>query len=113
MAREIRRPWVWNGVKHWTLGDVAETLQLITEDDEAQDFLRAYAEICGSEELASHNIGYIAQILSHDDENDGPDEARRICELFMTQFADKPMHTFGKSSLGIKIPVETAENEAA
>lgn len=95
-----RQAWVWQGVEHWTLPDLLETLQLISDEDETEDFMESYTEVCGSEEYAWAMLGYMAELISHQDK----DEGERICELFQVERQEvfpQPGHTFGRMSFGI------------
>lgn len=99
-----RIPWEWNEVEHWTMGDLCETLLLISEQEEADDFATSYAEICGDESTAEANIGYMLYLIRErkDEDDDGEAEAERLAELFgISPQGDKIGHTFGASSLGI------------
>ena len=52
----MRKPWVWNEIEVWTGKDLMEILQLLTEQDEADDFIESYAEVCEDEDHALHNV---------------------------------------------------------
>lgn len=95
----MRKAFVWNELEHWTLPDLVETLQLLGGQDEADDFIAVYAEACEDDDVALHNVGYMAELISHSDK----ESAEAICDLFGVGFQIEPKHTFGKSSYGIKV----------
>jgi hypothetical protein len=115
MARE---PFVWNEIEHWTLADLMETLNLIESDEEAESFFDEFSHACGSDEIATHNIRYILDIIARDDDDQNDtlssaEEAERIAELFQVDLPSEtevlsPLQTFGNSSCGLKMPAEAA-----
>lgn len=104
MAETFRQPWVWNEIEHWTGPDLAETIQLVSEQAEADDFIEAYAEACEDDEHALHNIRYILSVMISADE----DELQRIADLFGVDPPIKgevisPRQWWKDSSCGIKV----------
>lgn len=107
----IRKPWTWNEIDHWTVEDLLETLQLLSEQDEADDFMSAYAEVCHDEDHAEHNLRYLLQLLMRRDID--VDEISELLDL------DKPTldevfisrNWFANSSCGIKVEFGKAEVE--
>lgn len=87
--------------EHWTMPDLIDTLQLLTDDEEASTFLSAYEAVCGTE-TAEHNLRYMFGLIERTDQH----EALRLSELFMLAVPGKaevlsPRHTFGMSSFGV------------
>ena len=86
-----------------------DTLQLLSEQDEADSFLTAYAEACDDDEHALHNIRYIAQIVLTDSDNDtAQEDAERICDFFGLKVPSRaetisPRQWWSNSSLGVKV----------
>lgn len=96
-----RKPFVWQGVEHWIMGELSDTLLLIDSQDDADDFMSAYAEVCGEDE-AEHNIRYMATLVERKD-------GISICNLFGVDMPAEnevitAIQTFGKngSSMGVK-----------
>lgn len=105
----MRSPFTWMEVEHWTGADLAETLQLLSDQDEADSFLSAYADVCDDDDHALHNIRYLAQYIasSADDEPSAEEDAKRICEFFGLDMPTQsetisPRQWFKASSLGVK-----------
>lgn len=98
----MRRPWVWNEIEHWTGIDLMETLQLLTEQVEADDFIESYAEVCEDDDHAAHNIEYMVGIIGSSDHEEGD----RLAELFGVDFSTaepvSPRQWWANSSLGLK-----------
>jgi hypothetical protein len=99
MAR--RAPFTWEDVEHWYGRDLMDTLVLISDQDEADSFITAYAEACDDDDHALHNVRYMAQII-------GGEDAERICEFFGLEIPTKnetitPRQWFKESSLGTKV----------
>jgi len=93
----MRVPFVFQDIEHWTLPDLIETVRLIDGQQEADNFIQAYAEIAG-EDNARRNLGYIARLISDED----PDGANTIKALFGVEFEITPRHAFGATSYGIQ-----------
>lgn len=122
-----REPFIWNEIEHWTLADLMETLYLIESDEDAESFFTEFSgAISGNgkfnaegDEIATHNIRYILDIISRDDEEDGDggqEEAERIAELFQVDLPSEsevlsPLQTFGNSSCGLKVGKKTEPTE--
>lgn len=106
MAREA---FTWQDIDHWTLGDLMDTLRLIDTQELADDFMEVYADACKDADHALHNVRYMCDIISRDDDDDdAPDEAKRIADLFDVELpADdeviSPMQAWKGSSLGMKV----------
>ena len=102
----MRNPFTWQEVEHWTGADLMETLQLLTEQSEADDFISAYAEACADDEdHAEHNVRYMLDVLARNGEKD---EAERLAELFGVELPQaseilSPRQWFTNSSLGVKV----------
>jgi len=104
----MRNPFTWQEVEHWTGGDLLETLLLISDQDEADSFLSAYAEACEDDAHALHNIRYLAQLAATYTEG-GKDEAQRMCDFFGLEVPGEketisPQQWWKNSSLGVKTP---------
>lgn len=103
-----RVPFTWEGVDHWTGADLVETLMLLGDQDEADSFLSAYAEVCEDDDHALHNIRYLVQVISTDSDSDTAEEdGRTICDFFGLKFPAPtetiaPHNWFFMSSLGVK-----------
>jgi hypothetical protein len=98
----------------WTLPDIVETICLIDDQDEADDFMEAYAAVCVDDDHALHNVGYIADLLMSDDEDEESQEfGKRILELFDVERQITPVQVFKNSSLGVKSDREKVEPVAA
>lgn len=93
-----REAFTWDGIEHWTGVDLMETVSLLSDEDEATDFMNAYVEAWGgNREHAEHNIIYLCAMIE-----DGGDQL----ELFGID-ADlskpiAPMQWWPNSSLGVK-----------
>lgn len=85
---EVVAPFVWQDVEMWTVPDVLETMQLIEDEDEAADFFEVYAALCDNEEHASHSLGYIAALISDEEERE------TVCELFEIEPRAEPVQLF-------------------
>lgn len=107
----MRVAWEWNGIEHWTGGDLMETLALISEQEEADSFMEAYGELFEDGDDAIECIRYFIQIVGYDpDDENGElhDECVSVCELLGIDMPDKdevisPRQTFGSWSLGHKV----------
>ena len=96
-----RVPFVWDGIEHWTGGELMETVALISDSDEADAFMAAYVEHTDGPEHAYGNIAYICSIIEDGDE---------VFETFqLADYLDKipnwqsPRQWFSNSSLGVKV----------
>lgn len=104
-----REPFIWNGIEHWTGADLMETVLLISDEDEAADFMEAYTAACDDEDHAIHNLRYMLDILAHDSDNDDArTEAEQQAELFMVELPAKdetlaPRNWWTNSSCGVKV----------
>lgn len=104
----MRKPFVWNEIEHSTGLDLMETIQLISEQDEADSFMEAYAEVCDDEDHAIQNVRYMLEIIgSDDDDPDAEKTAAELGELFgvePTQPGEviSPMQWWSNSSYGVK-----------
>jgi len=83
------------------MSDLRDTLLLIDDQEDADDFMSAYAEVCGEDE-AEHNVRYMATLVERKD-------GISICNLFGVDMPNEgevltPIQTFGKnrSSMGVK-----------
>jgi hypothetical protein len=107
----IREPFVFQGIEMWTGVDLMEALTLISDQDEADDFMVAYADLFDEPEHAIQSVRYYLQIIGYDpDDEDGEirAEMKRIAEMLDVEFPSaaeviEPQHTFGKSSYGVKV----------
>lgn len=110
----MRKSWEWNGIEHWTGADLIETLSLISEQDEADSFMLAYGDLWDDVDDAIESLRYFIQIVTYDPD-DSPEQALKreaeyldIAVLLGVQLPSKdevisPRHTFGNSSLGVKV----------
>ena len=90
MAREA---FIWSEIEMWTLHDVRDTMQLCATQDEADEFLTAYSQVC---DHAEHNVCYMIGLIS-----DG-EEQERLADLFgIADETIQPMQVFNKSSCGV------------
>jgi hypothetical protein len=109
-----RRPFVWKEIEHWTGGDLLETILLIDDEEDAADFMEAYAAACEDEDHAIHNVRYLLQIHAADtDDEDAQEAANTAADLFMVDMPAQaevisPRHWWKGSSLGIKSEAEAA-----
>lgn len=92
-----RTAFTWQEMEHWTLPQLRETLYLISEQEEADDFMLKYAEVCEDDDHALHNITYILGLSPRD-------EVEEVCDLFGVEYNAglSPRQTFAESSLGVK-----------
>jgi hypothetical protein len=103
-----RAPFDWDGMEHWTGGDLLDTLLLISSQDEADSFLSAYAEVCDDDDHALYNLRYMAQIIATDDDSDTAEaDAKLLAGLFGFEMPKNnetisPRQWFAQSSLGVK-----------
>lgn len=102
----MEAPFIWQEIEMHNGRDLMEAIMRIWTQDDADDFMSAYAEVCDDDEHALHNIGYIARLV-HDfaltaDQDDGSGEvelfteyeARRILKLFDVEFQTMPRTWF-------------------
>lgn len=109
-----RAPFIWQDCEHWTLLDIISTIQLIESQEDADDFIEAYAAVCVDEDHALHNIGYIVDILmSHEEDEDDQKEGERLMKLFDVERQIMPVQVFRNSSLGVKSDSAKVEPVAA
>jgi len=95
-----RSPFIFQGIEHWHTNDLLNTLQLIVDHDEAEDFRKEYSLVCG-DFIAYENLGYFIFLVS----TQNVEEGNRLAALFHLTPHDgsgRIHHTFGKSSLGIR-----------
>lgn len=103
-----RTAFTWDGIEHWTGGDLLETVQMISTDDEASSFMEAYTAVCDDEEHAISNLRYMLEIIATDSDNENAmDEARELADLFMLDLPAPgeviaPRQWWSNSSLGVK-----------
>lgn len=99
----MEAPFIWDGIEMHNGRDLMDAIMRIWSQDEADEFMQAYAEVCDDDEHALHNIGYIARLVhdfaltDHDDEPDelfSEREARRILKLFDVEFQTMPRTWF-------------------
>ena len=103
-----RAPFIWQDVAHWTGGDLMETLLLLGDQEEADDFLMAYADVCEDDDHALSNVAYICEIIATDSDSESAEEdANRIRMWFGIENTEpvSPRQWFKQSSLGVKVPV--------
>lgn len=106
-----RMPFVFQEVEMWTGIDLMETLSLISDQEEADAFMTAYAALFEDDEHAVQSVRYFIQIIGYDpDDEDGEilAEMKRIASMLDVEFPSaaetiSPQHTFGNSSLGVKV----------
>lgn len=111
-----RAPFTFQGIDMWTGVDLMETLSLISEQDEADEFMEAYAALFADSDDAIESVRYYLQIVGYDpDDDDGEILAdyKRVADLLGVDFPSaaeviSPQHTFGNSSLGVKVEAEAA-----
>jgi hypothetical protein len=85
---KVKAPFVWDDVEMWTFPDVFEMAQLVEDENEASEFFEAYAAACDSEEHASHSLGYMARLISDEEEREA------FCELFEVEPQIEPVQVF-------------------
>jgi hypothetical protein len=106
-----RAPFVFQEVEMWTGVDLMETLSLIGDQDTADEFMVAYSALFEDDEHAIQSVRYYLQIIGYDpDDEDGEimAEMKRIAGMLDVEFPSAsevipPQHTFGTSSLGLKV----------
>jgi hypothetical protein len=106
-----RAPFVFQEVEIWTGVDLMETLSLISEQSEADEFMVAYSELFEDDENAIQSVRYYVQVIAYDpddDEGEIREEMQRICKMLDVDFPSaseiiSPQHTFGNSSYGVKV----------
>lgn len=92
---------MWSEIEHWTGNELIETLQLVSDEDEASSFMETYTAACDDESHAEHNLRYIFSLIDSD-------EAERLSELFMVDVPDpdddpiEPRQWWANSSMGVK-----------
>jgi hypothetical protein len=100
----------WQGVEHWTGFDLMETLILLDGQDEADDFMTAYADVCEDDEHALHNVTYLIQMIATDSDSDTAQaDAAKLVEYFGIDYPGddatiSPRQWWKGSSLGVKVP---------
>src|SRR5262245_28864543 len=99
-----REPFMFAEMEHWTGPDLMSTVMLLSEQEEIDDFMEAYAAVCDDEDHALHNVSYMLYCMKDRD----PEGVREQCERFGIELADyyEPRHWFAGTSLGVKVNSE-------
>lgn len=108
-----RAPFVFQDVEMWSGVDLMETLSLISDQDEADEFMVSYSALFDDDEHAIQSIRYFLKIIGYDPDDDDGEilaEMKRIAEMLDVDFPSAsetiaPQHTFGNSSYGMKVEV--------
>lgn len=108
MARE---PFVFQGTECWTGVDLMELLSLISDQDEADEFMVEYSKLFENDEQAIQSVRYYLQIVAYDPDDDDGEiraEMQRVAKMLDVEFPSAaeiigPQHTFGSSSFGVKV----------
>lgn len=105
----MREPWVWNEIEHWTGADLMETLALISEQEEADSFMEAYAELWDDSDDALESLRYWLQLVGYDQDGDELlEDCKQVAELLGLEMPTReevisPRQNFGKWSLGVVV----------
>lgn len=106
-----RQPFVFQGTELYTGVELMELLSLISDQDEADEFMVEYSQLFENDEQAIQSVRYFIQIIAYDpDDEDGEirSEMQRVAKMLDVDFPSAaeiigPQHTFGSSSFGVKV----------